>query len=221
MIEVIYLEDDSLFAETIVDFLSFYNIQTTVAPNADIFLEAIYMKRFDLYILDINLPKTSGLDVLNLLKDDDFTPKIILSSFPNYLLQSFKLGAVDFIRKVVDPEEILLRIENAIKKQYNTYQNILSLDDRFAFDVIHKQLIKSQEPLNLTNLQSKILACLLRFRNTPVGLNEIEQYVYPACTNNKTEAIRFHMAELRKIFEHQYIHSYYKKGYSFYKLIEN
>ena len=83
MIKILLLEDDELFSLSLIDYLEeFADIKITHASSSNIMLELIYENRYDLYLLDINLPDINGLDLLKDIRNStDETPTIFLTSY--------------------------------------------------------------------------------------------------------------------------------------------
>lgn len=122
MKNILIIEDDSTFAQLLDGFLSKNNFITTIAhsvKNAWTFLEKT---SFDLILLDYRLPDGIGLDVLVKMREQSIhTPTIIMTSFNDVrtAVTAMKSGALDYITKPVNPDELLMVIKNAINKKEN------------------------------------------------------------------------------------------------------
>ena len=78
---ILLLEDDELFAQTIEDFLDDEGFVVDIAKDGEKALELNYKINYDLYLLDINVPKISGIELLKDLRESgDNTPAIFLTS---------------------------------------------------------------------------------------------------------------------------------------------
>jgi CheY-like chemotaxis protein/CBS domain-containing protein len=76
-------------------------------------------RRFDLLLLDINMPFQSGLDILRQLRrDEDGTKRVILSAAhqDETVLEAFQLGAHDFVKKPFDPEVLVRRLDRLLER---------------------------------------------------------------------------------------------------------
>ena len=70
-----------LFGESLVDLLEEYNYKVTHVKNSHDAIDIIYEKKFDLYLLDINVPPINGITLLKELREsNDKTPAIFLTS---------------------------------------------------------------------------------------------------------------------------------------------
>jgi putative two-component system response regulator len=91
-------------------------VTTTESETA---VDLVQAHKPDVVLLDIKMPKVSGLQILKTMRSDDELrqiPAVILtaSNDSETKLQALRLGASDFLAKPIDPSELLLRIENVI-----------------------------------------------------------------------------------------------------------
>jgi len=82
-----------------------------VFNNANLFLNEIQGLEFDLCILDIEMPGMNGLQVAKLLKGK---PVIFTTGYNQYAAEAFDLDAIDYVRKPIKPERLLLAVQKAI-----------------------------------------------------------------------------------------------------------
>ena len=93
--KILFLEDDPLYQESIKDFLEEEHFIVDTCNDGDDFLNKIYETIYDLYILDINVPKINGLELMQILKEyHDTTMKLVLTSRQNTLTKSFHTVAL-------------------------------------------------------------------------------------------------------------------------------
>jgi len=120
MLKILLLEDDELFSLSLIDYLEeFGNATVTHANTSAKMLEKTYENRYDLYLLDVNLPDINGLDLLKEIRTStDETPTIFLTSYKDKetLTQGFLNGADDFLTKPFDMDELILRINSLMKR---------------------------------------------------------------------------------------------------------
>ena len=154
---LLLLEDDHILSETLELFLSKegYNVDTALSiEEAE---ELTFNHTYDLYLLDINLPQGNGLDFLKSLRyAEDTTPTIFITALTdiNSMSEGFKLGAMDYIKKPFDPQELLIRISAKFTTSSICY-NHLEYDPE-------SQIIRCNgEIIDLGNVQFKIFEKLL------------------------------------------------------------
>ena len=115
--------DDSFTNTLIVSELlksdGYHDVEVFNAPEQA--LEALADKHYDLMLLDIEMPKMDGIEVMQQMQIlelvDDYFPIIILTGVRDRSIrrQALELGAVDYINKPLDQDEILLRVRNTLK----------------------------------------------------------------------------------------------------------
>jgi len=117
---MLLVDDDGDIRSTIQETLEAANYHVTVAANAMRAREAMDSGRFDGAILDICLPDGSGIDLLKTFRASDEDMGIILMTGyaeVDTAVEAVRLGADDFLKKPFDLDELLLRVENVLKKR--------------------------------------------------------------------------------------------------------
>lgn len=212
--KILFLEDNILYQESIQDFLEEEDFIVETCKDGQEFLNKIFNNVYDLYLMDINVPLINGLELLKILKEyNDTTMKLVLTSFPESVMKSFKNGCDDFLNKASDIEELLFRIRTLIKRAYHSYQESLQITDTINYDFLHKRLYKDQESLELDAQSLLVLDCLIKNRETFVSSDELEKNIYPSNSKSKSNVIRYYIWHLRNILGKEIIESKRKFGY--------
>jgi two-component system NtrC family sensor kinase len=89
------------------------------APDGQSGLERALTEQPDLIMLDVNMPRMTGIEVLEALQKEKVSIPVILMTFygsENVAVQAFRLGVKDYIRKPFDVDEVLLVIERALNE---------------------------------------------------------------------------------------------------------
>ncbi|WP_353132378.1 sigma-54 dependent transcriptional regulator [Pseudopedobacter sp.] len=122
MKNILIVEDDSTFAQLLEGFLSKHSFTTTLANSVKSAWLHLEKSLFDLTLLDYRLPDGVGLDILLKMRQQDIkTPAIIMTSFNDVrtAVNAMRSGAFDYITKPVNPDELLMIINNALTKKEN------------------------------------------------------------------------------------------------------
>ncbi|WP_432709251.1 sigma-54-dependent transcriptional regulator [Pedobacter sp.] len=119
MAKILIIEDDLTFSQILEGFLQKHNHQPHLANDVKKSLKLLAQERYDLLLVDYRLPDGTGLDVLTQVREQGTTvPVIIMTSFNDVrtAVKSIRMGAFDYITKPVNPDELLMLIENALSK---------------------------------------------------------------------------------------------------------
>jgi DNA-binding response OmpR family regulator len=199
--EILLLEDDALFSETLQDWLEDegYDVKTVQDPHSA--FELCYSMRFDLYLFDINLPFQDGLKTFAELRESgDETPVIFLTSREDRgsLLKGFDLGADDYLKKPVDLEELSARIA-AVLRRHREGMGPVRLG-KYEMNIRSRDLLLDGEPLRLGRKVYGLLELLVSKKGEVVSMEEIRSYLWLPGEQASDGAIRVYIARLKKFF---------------------
>ena len=197
--KILLLEDDTLFAETIVDLLEENDYSVHHCTNGQDALDATYSAKFDLYLLDVNVPLIDGMKLLCELRSaNDETPAIFLTSHKDkeMLKAGFINGADDYITKPFDTDELLLRIFALLKRVSST--KIESVGD-LSHDTIHKRIFYKEEPLELSKKEYELLLLLMQHVNAPVTKELIINELWSSAESGSDGAIRVYINRIKQL----------------------
>ena len=201
MIKILLLEDDELFSLSLIDYLEeFSEVNITHVNNSTEMLELIYENRYDLYLLDINLPDISGLDLLKDIRNaTDDTPTIFLTSYKDKetLTQGFENGADDFLTKPFDMDELILRINSLMKRVKK--QNQISLGNiEINFDTKEVKVNKNTVKFSLKALE--LFELFYQNNNAIVTKDMIINRLWTTNESYSEGSIRVYVNSIKKLF---------------------
>lgn len=120
MAKILIIEDDLTFSQLLEGFLNKHGHEPFMAHNVKNALKILTQERFDLMLVDYRLPDGTGLDVLAHIREKGLNyPLVIMTSFNDVrtAVKSIQLGAIDYITKPVNPDELLMIINGAFEKK--------------------------------------------------------------------------------------------------------
>ena len=120
MASVLLIEDDLTFSRILDGFLSKKGYQVTTAHKGKDGLKAFESKSFEFILLDYRLPDTTGMDILlEIRKVNATVPVVIMTSFSDIrtAVKAIKAGAYEYITKPVNPDELLMILQQALNKE--------------------------------------------------------------------------------------------------------
>jgi DNA-binding response OmpR family regulator len=198
--KILILEDNSLFNETLQDFLDEEGFSFKSALDPYTALDFAYLEKFDLYLFDVNLPYESGFDLLEKLREaGDKTPTIFLTSRDDKysILEGFDVGADDYMKKPIDLDELLFRIKAVLRRQ--TRSDKLTLGE-YTIDCIAKKLYFQNEQLKVTTKAIDLLLLLINAHGEVVRIEIISEALWHSNEEPSLGAIRVYITTLKKYF---------------------
>ena len=198
-IKILLLEDDQLLAETLVDLLEDEDFEVNHVPNGQEALNTIFKEKFNLYLLDINVPLIDGLTLLKELRDSgDNTPAIFLTSHADkeMLRNGFLSGADDYITKPFDNDELLLRIKAILRRNKPKKIQCIGL---LCHDEIHKRILYDKKELELSKKEYELLLLLMAHANAPVPKELILDELWSSCESGSDGAVRVYINRIKQL----------------------
>lgn len=197
MSKILLLEDDLLFGETLIDLLEENGHTVTLVPNGQSALDASYEEKFELYILDINVPLINGIQVLKELRDaDDSTPCIFLTSHKEMLRSAFMSGGDDYITKPFDSDELLLRIEALLRRTSSKSVECVKL---LCHDEVHQRIFYDKKELDLSKKEYALLLLLMKHADNTVPKELISDELWSASKSASDGAIRVYINRIKHL----------------------
>lgn len=194
MSKILLLEDDYLLATSLQKLLQNEGFEVKHASDGEEALALTYEEKFDLYLLDINVPLLNGIDFLKLLREsDDVTPAFFLTALKDIttISKAFDVVCDDYIKKPFDFDELLIRIKAHIVKK-----NPCLIYGQMNYDMLHKRVFIDDKEIDLGYVEKEILDLLVRNMS-----QTIEKTTFFEVMERPTDlALRVHITKLKKRF---------------------
>jgi len=200
---ILVVEDDELFGDSLRSGLIQFQYTVDWVKNGAAAWSAIQAEYFDLVILDINLPKLSGDEVLkNMRAKNIATPVIILTAYDSIhgRIKRLDSGADDYMAKQpFNLEELCARIR-AIRRRTITSScnnNTITIED-ITLDPTTRLVFKSGQMVELTRREFMLLQMLLEKAGKVVSQEQANQTLYGRCNDVDSNTLAVHIHNLRK-----------------------
>ncbi len=217
MNKILILEDDTLFLESLEDFLEEENFIVHTAKDGEKVLELCYENSYDLYLFDINVPKINGIELLKQIrKNNDSTPTIYLTSYKDKekLQEGFLSGCDDYLKKPVDLNELLLRI-NSLLRRSGKILEIIKLTDELSFDVKNRRVLKNNEDIFIAAKLIDLLELFIEKKNSIITKEMIIDKLWDFTQEYSEGSIRVYINNLKKLLGKEKIKNIKGVGYKF------
>lgn len=130
---------------------------------------------FDLWVIDIMLgDEVSGYDIIKKIREIDPNKPVIFTSARDQDLDKIiglELGSDDYITKPYSPKELILRINNIIKRVYNKTQK--KVYETYEIDLDKRVVKENSKEIELTTLEFELLILLINNQNTSLSRDDI------------------------------------------------
>ena len=198
--KILLVEDEERLLESIREGLvhSGYVVDTALDGEEGSFMA--FTNDYDLIILDINLPKKDGFEILKEIRERDREVNIIMLTALSDVddrVRGFDLGANDYVLKPFHFEELKARIRSLLRRQ-TTIKDAVIETSGISFDTTKRTFTIDGENLRLTAKEAGILEYLFFNLGRYVTTEELMEHVWNDEVDLFSNVVRVHMSALRK-----------------------
>ena len=197
---ILVVEDERALCETIVRSLRRLAYSVDPCYDGDTAIDLLGSERYDLVLLDLNLPGADGMTVLRTLRQTDRETRVLILSARSEVadkVEGLDAGANDYLAKPFHLEELEARIRSLTFRQF-TQNDVVLHCGPLSFDARSRTATAAGQPLALTRKETGILEYLLLHRGRPVSQEELLEHVWDNSVDNFSNSIRVHISALRK-----------------------
>jgi DNA-binding response OmpR family regulator len=175
--KVLYVEDEVFLAKIVSETLEGRGYEVVLESDGGKAFEQFTKEKPDICVLDIMLPNKDGFAIADEIRERDIEVPIIFLSAKSQtsdVVNGFKMGANDYIRKPFSIEELIVRIDNLLKNrtQPHGHNEELTLGT-YTFHVKRQALAHATEQRKLSYRESELLKLLYENRDKIVERSEI------------------------------------------------
>ena len=214
MIKILFLEDEPVISEVTTEYMKMKGYEVVCAIDGQEALDLLKKEKFNLAVLDIMVPKVSGLDVLKYIKENhEEMATIMLTALGDEKtqLEAFNLFADDYVIKPFSPLLLLKRIETILRR---TMGNTSKKDGLYINEEAF-QAYYNNESLNLTLSEFLLLQTLKNEPNRVFTREMLIMKIFNEDYISNDRIIDAHIKNLRKKLPKNYIKTVIGVGYQF------
>jgi DNA-binding response OmpR family regulator len=219
MAKIFLLEDDDMLNETITEYLEDNGYEVVSVFDGFEAQEKLYESKYDLLLLDINVPNINGLELLKESRANGVVaPAIYITSMDSVddLQRGFESGCDDYIRKPFELKELLIRVDTLLKRSfYHEASEYVQIDEHIKYDITKEDLLIDDKSVVLGNKESKLLKLFLKYKGEVLSHERIYKHLWDYDEEPSDSALRTYIKNLRKIIGKEKIVSIKKQGYKF------
>ncbi len=213
---ILVVDDDQRLRDLLVRYLGMNGFRVSVAQNAAEARLCVREVVFDLIVLDIMMPGESGFELARSLKRKMTMPILMLSAVSGVKdrIMSLENGADDYLTKPFEPKELLVRIQNILRRarRATAPSSVVHFGD-FSYDIERQQLLCKERAVALTESERSLLTQLAIHNGNTLSRHDMQH-----CCGAGARSVDTAIARLRKKIEENrkhplYLHTVRGRGY--------
>lgn len=193
---ILYVEDEKFLAEAVIHLLKKEKIDVDHAADGEDGLNLAMKPNYDVIVLDIMLPKMSGLDILKALRGRSIKTPVIMLSALNEVedkVRGLEYGADDYLAKPFKTVELVARIRALARRPALKDVSVLNFED-LKLDVTNRTL----NGIELTDKEAGIFEMLIKTPGAAVTKEQILAHVWGTGTEFEENYVEVYISYLRK-----------------------
>ena len=196
---LLLIEDERTLCDAVARRLRRSGYSVDLAYDGERALQLLEVERYDLVLLDLNLPKLDGMSVLRTLRQTDRETRVLILSARSGAdkVDGLDAGANDYLSKPFALAELEARIRSLTQRQFIQPDVCLSFGT-LRFDTRSRIAAVNGKTVSLTKKESGILEYLLLNQGRLVSQEELIDHVWDNSVDGFSNSIRVHISALRK-----------------------
>lgn len=197
---VLVVEDDLDLIDLLSEGLTMYGYAVDKAYDGEEAIDMAYVEDYDVIVLDINLPKKNGFEVLEEIRNFNQEVNIIMLTARSDIddrVRGLDYGANDYMVKPFDLKELDARMRALLRRKSVTEGKIIEACG-MKYDTSTREAYVGDTKLNLTLKETGILEYLFLNQEKYVSSEELINHVWDSNADSFSNSVRVHMSSLRK-----------------------
>ena len=215
---LLLLEDDVILNEIIAEFLIENNLDVDTFYDGEKAIDAIFECHYDILLLDVNVPKLNGFELLEELSHmKKNIPTILITSLSHIddVKKGFTLGAEDYLKKPFELEELLMRINRTKILHHIENDDTISLGDNITYHPLTYEVHHELKVHKLRKKEAQLLDYFIQHKNSIISFEKIVTDVWEYKDELSHATIRTYIKNLRAILGKDFIENIKGVGYQF------
>ena len=193
---ILYVEDEKFLAEAVIHLLKKEKINVDYAADGEEGLALALKPNYDVVVLDIMLPKLSGLDILQTMRGRGIKTPVIMLSALNEVedkIRGLDYGADDYLAKPFKTAELIARLKALTRRPVLAEVKKLNFED-LVLDLNNRTL----NNLSLTDKEAEIFEMLIKNPGSVVTKEQILAHVWGSESEFEENYVEVYISYLRK-----------------------
>ncbi len=198
--KLLYAEDEITMSEAVVDILTYHKYQVDAVYDGQDALDYALAENYDGIILDIMMPKKSGLEVLKeLRKTGNQTPILLLTAKTEIedRIEGLDMGADDYLPKPFAMGELMARIRAMLRRKENFTPDVLCYGN-IKLNMQNYELTCGEESFVLPKLEYQLMELFMLNKGIYLSTETLLTKVWGYDTNTEVGTVWVYISYLRK-----------------------
>ena len=198
--QILVIDDEQAIRDLISEVLNIAGYEVSIATDGLDGLNKIRKQKYDLIIRDVNLPKLDGFAILEKVRESAPTQPIIMISArtdKDDVTHGLRLGADDYVRKPFSVEELVLRIENRLKRNTKSQAEVFVCGPITLNDSEHLVTF-NDKAVDLSPTEYNLLLILIQNQNRVMTKEKLLDLVWGLDFETSTNVVDTYISYLRK-----------------------
>ncbi len=199
MAKVLIVEDDKQLSALIVDWLNGEKYATEAVYKGTDGLERLQFYKYDVVILDWDLPGMAGVEVCQRFRDEGGTTPILMLTGKKEITEKAEgldSGADDYLTKPFDVVELSARLRALLRRSGSVNKTVLTAGN-LSLDPVSRKVTLNEKEVDLQPKEYSLLEFLMRHPNQPFNAEAIMDRVWTASSDAAPDTVRLHVMRLR------------------------
>ena len=219
-VRILVIENDAQLARQVSSALTEAGQDPVIVDNGERALEKAKATPFDLIVLDIVLPGMDGFEVLQHLRSQHMTSRVLIVTARGEVkdrVTGLQLGADDYLQKPFVMHELVARV-NALGRRYPEEPMLKLRVGDLTFDVVSHQVHRGSRRIELSRRELTLLKVLMREPGRVFTRTELSERVWVHAHEYDSKLVEVYIGRLRKrIGDPPLIHTRRYVGYTIYR----
>jgi len=222
MTKILLLEDDAVLSKEVGEFLKSQGFHCDCVFDGEVFFRQLKNEAYQIFLLDINVPKLNGLDVCSKIREKDkTTPILMLTAYGDLTdkMDAFTLGADDYLVKPFHLEELHIRVLSLLRRS-SVPQNsdeIITVSD-LEINTSAQSVKRAETTIELTQKEYQLLVLLAKAKGRFLSKQSISEQLWDVHFDTNLNTIEVYINFLRKKIDRNFngklIHT--RPGFGYY-----
>lgn len=198
--KILLVDDSERLLRSIYEGLRRSGYAVDKAKDGEAALDCALAVEYDAIVLDLMLPKLDGLEVLQAIRDYGVNTNVLILSAKSevrYRVQSFELGADDYLVKPFAFEELVARLRALVRRRYDQRSPLIRING-IELNLAQHRVSKGNKELPLTPNELRLLEILALNRGRVMSQDRLQDHLCSSDQMLTRNAVEAHISALRK-----------------------